>query len=276
VTFREALEHSLNVPFARIGIAVGPDRVVSMAQRLGIESRLNAVPSIALGSSEVTLLELVRAYGVLATGGELATTRTIVGRRDTGDVTQDEPAAAATRVADPAATFLVTSALEGAVLRGTGSTLNAGRFGGGIAGKTGTSNDWRDAWFIAYSPRIVVGVWVGHDDGTSLRASGSSAAVPIVGDFLANGNAAHGEQFPVPEGVEWRYTSTGDWGSCGEREYFLAGTAPPEGMCGFRSLVDGVRTEWDEFSRHLERLIRERFGREAQSRRRDRGRRQDR
>src|SRR6185436_6601438 len=145
VTFREALEQSLNIPFARVGLAIGPPRIVSTAQRLGITSTLKPVPSIALGSSEVTLLELVRAYGVLAAGGNLAATRTIAGRKSADGAQQEAPSATVTRVADAAATFLVTSALEGAVQRGTGRALDASRFDGGIAGKTGTSNDWRDA-----------------------------------------------------------------------------------------------------------------------------------
>src|SRR6185436_21066894 len=93
-------------------------------------------------------------------------------------------ASTVTRVADPAATFLVTSALQGVVQRGTGRALDVSRFDGDIAGKTGTSNDWRDAWFIAYSPTIVVGVWVGYDDGRSLHATGAGAALPVVARFL--------------------------------------------------------------------------------------------
>ena len=85
VTVREAMEQSLNVPFARIGLAIGPERIVSTARRLGISSPLNPVPSLALGSSEVTLMELVRAYGVLAAGGDLAAPRIVLGRGRYGD-----------------------------------------------------------------------------------------------------------------------------------------------------------------------------------------------
>jgi membrane carboxypeptidase/penicillin-binding protein len=266
VTFRYALEQSLNVPFARIGLAIGPDRIESTARRLGITSRLNAVPSLALGSSEVTLLELVRAYGVLAAGGNLAATRAVGERRDRKGNVREGPAPSVAQVAEPAATFLVTSALQGVVQRGTGRGLNANRFSGDIAGKTGTSNDWRDAWFIAYSPTIVVGVWVGFDDGRSLRLSGGSAAVPIVSEFFANADA-RGEWFNVPDGIETSYVGAGDWSSCGEREYFLEGTAPPSESCGYRVITGEAFERLGEYGRKLRRLLLDRIRAEFESQR---------
>jgi penicillin-binding protein 1B len=268
VTFRDALEQSLNVPFARVGLAIGPERIAATAQRLGVTSALNPVPSLALGSSEVTLLELVRAYGVLAAQGNLAAPRTILGARAADGSQRETPVSTVARVADPAATFLVTSALQGAVQRGTGRALNAGRFDGDIAGKTGTSNDWRDAWFIAYSPAIVVGVWVGYDDGRSLGMSGGAAAVPIVGDFFTTAGATDGESFDVPDGIVSRYASAGDWGSCGEREYFLEGSAPRSDLCGFRAFADGAVSDLRELRRHVQRALLERLRAEWESIRR--------
>jgi penicillin-binding protein 1B len=235
VTVREAMEQSLNVPFARIGLAVGPERIVATARRLGITSPLAAVPSLALGSSEVTLIELVRAYGVLAAGGELAGARTIIGTGKFGESVEHDAAPDAARVIDPAVAYLVTSTLEGVVARGTGRALNStGRFEG-IAGKTGTSNDWRDAWFVAYSPSLVVGVWVGFDDGRSLRMTGASAALPIVGRFLVEATSEESpESFPVPDGItESRVAlAEGGWpAECGSREIFLAGTEPRDIEC---------------------------------------------
>jgi membrane peptidoglycan carboxypeptidase len=269
VTFRHALEQSLNVPFVRVGLAIGPARVASTARRLGVESRLNPVPSLALGSSEVTLLELVRAYGVLAAQGELAETRTIAGRRDTDGVQHDAPAASVRRVADAAAAFLVTSALQGAVQRGTGRALDAGRFSGDIAGKTGTSSDWRDAWFVAYSPAIVVGVWVGYDDGTSLGTGGGAAALPIVADFFTTADATRGESFDVPNGIEASYVTAADgWGLCGEREYFLAGTAPPSEACWFRGISGEALEDLSALGGRLRRMLLDRLRADVESRRR--------
>lgn len=226
VTVRQAIEQSLNVPFARIGLAIGPERIVATARRLGITSPLTAVPSLALGSSEVSLLELVRAYGVFATGGELATTRAVLGRSTPGGEVLTGGPPQVSRVADPAEVYLVTSALQGVIERGTGRALEAsGRFGA-IAGKTGTSNDWRDAWFVAYSPSLVVGVWVGYDGGRSLGMTGAQAALPVVARFLNGAEPEdQSESFPVPDGIETARVG-GGWSDCGAEEFFLAGTAP--------------------------------------------------
>lgn len=245
VTVREALEQSLNVPFARIGLAVGPERIVKTARQLGFTSPLKAVPSLALGSSEVTLLELVRAYGVFATEGRLAATRLVLGTASLGARDRLFPNGGPpelAQVADPAETYLVTSALEGVVARGTARGLGAaGRFGA-IAGKTGTSNDWRDAWFVAYTPSLVVGAWVGHDDGRSLGLSGAGAALPIVERFLERVDPDdRWATFPMPDGIEVAQVGDGTSGwyvDCGSREVFLEGTAPAS-RCDF----DGPRWE---------------------------------
>ncbi|MEO8451571.1 MAG: transglycosylase domain-containing protein [Gemmatimonadota bacterium] len=259
VTFRQAIEQSLNVPFVRIGLTVGPEQIVATARRLGITSSMHAVPSLALGSSEVTLLELVRSYGVFATGGDLATARTILGQsrsgRDVGNATPPE----VTRVADPAAAYLVTSALEGVITRGTGRALaQDGRFGG-IAGKTGTSSDWRDAWFVAYSSSLVVGAWVGFDDGRSLHLTGASAALPIVKRFLEQATPDdQPESFPVPEGVEFARVGGGEseWSpDCGTQEVFLAGTAPEETSC---DRFEAPAPEWRSDEGGVAELLRSR------------------
>ncbi|MDX2262672.1 MAG: PBP1A family penicillin-binding protein [Gemmatimonadales bacterium] len=232
VTVRQALEESLNVPFVRIGMAVGPSRIAATAKRLGITSPMPAVPSLALGSAEVSLLELVRAYGVLANGGSLARTQMVLANATT-DAASSAPDV--TSVVDPATAWLVTSALQGVVDHGTGAGLQERIGYSGMAGKTGTSSDWRDAWFVAYSPTLVVGVWVGHDDGRSLRATGSAAALPIVADFLAEAlEQGEAGEFEVPAGItEGRAgLAPGEWSDgCGTTEYFLEGTEPAHQDC---------------------------------------------
>ena len=235
VTVREALEQSLNIPFARIGMTVGPANIVATARRLGITSPLDAVPSLALGSSGVTLLELVRAYGVLATGGDLNNTRMFLGRGRHGDSVHVVGNTVPARVVDPAVAYLVTSALQGVIERGTGRALSGLGHDGAIAGKTGTSNNGRDAWFVAYSPTLVVGVWVGYDDSRDLHMTGASAALPIVSRFLSSATSDDDwSDFPVPTGVTMADAGGGggDWDSgCGARGYFLAGTEPSERAC---------------------------------------------
>lgn len=236
VTIREAMEQSLNVPFARIGLAVGPEQIVATARRLGLTSSLDAVPSLALGSSALTLTELVRAYGVLAAGGDLATPRTILRRERYGDTVQIDAAMSVSRVIDPAVAYLVTSTLQGVIARGTGRALGAEGHLDGIAGKTGTSNNWRDAWFVAYSTSLVVGVWVGYDDDRSLHMTGAAAALPIVAQFLAEATTDDDwSPFEVPAGVTEAPASVteGDGQSeCSSSEFFLAGTEPSEAECG--------------------------------------------
>lgn len=233
VTFREALEQSLNVPFARIGLAVGPEKVVAIAHQMGIKSDLPAVPALALGSGEVTLLELVRAYGVLAAGGQLAQSRMIDAVSDRDGATQPGEPVEVGRVIDPGVAYLVTSALEGVVDHGTGASLGGHAISGDLAGKTGTSSDWRDAWFIAYTPTLVVGVWVGNDDDSSIHLTGAQAALPVVRDFLREIDP-EGARFERPDDVVEARVASGsagtDWPfSCGSDEYFLAGTAPADG-----------------------------------------------
>ncbi|HKP30791.1 MAG TPA: PBP1A family penicillin-binding protein [Gemmatimonadales bacterium] len=237
VTFREALEHSLNVPFVRIGLEVGPDRIVRTARDLGLTSALRPLPSLALGSSEVTLVELVRAYGVLAGGGYLAEPRLLFGTVNAKGELQRAASGLGTHPVEPAEAYLVTSALEGVIARGTGRALADLVPYGGLAGKTGTSNDWRDAWFIAYTPTLVVGVWVGFDDGRSLGLSGARAALPIAGRFLREVFERESpEQFQVPDGVVMVRTGAhsdgyASWDCGGEPEVFLEGTEP-EDRCG--------------------------------------------
>ncbi len=239
VTMREAIERSLNVPFARLGMDIGPERVVKTARRLGIEGPLNAFPSIALGSSEVTPLELTRAFGVLAADGTRAETRTMLGALDANGEMLWHDQREGKRVYDAAETYLVTSALLGAVERGTGRSLRQYGFRGEVAAKSGTTNGFRDAWFVGYTPNIAVGVWVGFDNGRSVGLSGSRAALPIFARFLvgAVGSDRSGD-FSPPFGIEVVEVDpeTGlraGPGCRGEPEVFIRGTAPEESCSPF-------------------------------------------
>ncbi len=234
VTVREALERSLNVPFARLGMAVGLDRIAATGHKLGIDNRLRQLPSLALGSSEVTPLELTRAYGVLAAEGFRSEVHTTLGVFDRAGELLDRADVAGEDVYTPEEVFLVTSALIGAVERGTGRGLSSFGYRGPVAAKSGTTNDFRDAWFIGFTPSLVVGVWVGFDDGRSVGLPGSRAALPIFGRFLVDAIGRYGEDdFSIPRGLEIaevdRETGLlGGPGCRGEPEVFLRGTAPTE------------------------------------------------
>jgi len=272
VTLRDALERSLNVPFARLGMAVGPQRIVEAAKGLGITSPLRAVPSIALGSSEVTPLELTRAYGVFAAGGVRAELQTVLAVIDWQGKVVDQFEMRRERVIRPGEAYLVTAALRGAAERGTGRALASYGYHGPIAAKSGTTNDHRDAWFIAFTPTLAVGVWVGFDDGKSVGLPGSKIALPIVARvLLAAGGGDGGPDFPVPDDVEvvdidpqsGLRAGPGCWG---EPEFFLRGTAPEESC----SSIDqdpwwraggSWRAEARALAEHLRRLAMQRFER---------------
>ncbi len=268
VTLREALEESRNVPFARLGLAIGPERVVETARRLGIASELAPVPSLALGASEVTLLELTAAYGVLAAQGVRTPPHAA---RVVFDPRGRRPAKAGARAParefSPAETYLVTSALRGVIERGTGTGVRAHGFHGPVAGKSGTTNGGRDAWFVGYTPELAVGVWVGFDDGSPTGLSGSRAALPIFADFLRRAlGRGGGAEFEVPEGIELvdidpRTGLRAGWGCFGEPELFLSGTAPELGCGRDWEWASDLGSRWNGMRRGLrdaERWLRSR------------------
>ncbi len=233
---RTAIERSINVPVARLGLALGPQRIIETARRIGIESRLAAVPSLALGAFELTALEVARAYAVLASEGYR--TKPLAYRRvvDAEGTTLAALTPERVRVYDPAETALVTSALRGAVDHGTGRGLRWRGYRGPAAGKTGTTNGFRDAWFVGYTPALVAVVWVGFDDGASLELPGARAALPIFAEFIvATLGPEGGASFETPAGVEFVRVNKASglragWGCTGRQEIFLTGTAPT-GKC---------------------------------------------
>ena len=238
IRLREALEGSRNVPFARLGLAVGPERIIETARRLGIESPLAPYPSLALGASEVTLLELTAAYAVLAAEGRRTPPRPVIAVFGRDGALREKPAGRSEPVISPAEAYLITSALSGVVERGTGSGVRDAGYLGPVAAKSGTTNGSRDAWFVGYTPELGVGGCVGFDDGEPVGLPGSRAALPIFAEFMIGVLGPRGgRRFRVPAGVEWIeiQPETGlraGWGCRGEPELFLAGTAP-EASCGY-------------------------------------------
>ena len=166
VTMRFALENSLNAATIRLEERVDPENIVALAHRLGIESALQPTPSLTLGSSDVTLLEMASAYGVFASGGVRAAPMAILKVTDSkGNVLQDN-VPQRTVVLSPEVAYMMADLLKGNVRRGTGAAANLGIPQGG---KTGTTDDYRNAWFIGFTPTIVTGVWVGNDDNSAMK-----------------------------------------------------------------------------------------------------------
>jgi penicillin-binding protein 1A len=194
VTLIQALANSLNSVSVRLTLELGPAAVVRTAHRLGIASRLDANPSIALGTSEVSVLELVSAYAPFANGG-LAVTPHVVERVRTahgGKLVYAHSKSAPERVIDPRYVAMMTAMMRETVLSGTGRRADLP--GWPVAGKTGTSQDFRDAWFIGFTSQLVAGVWLGNDDNTpTKKITGGGLPVEVWSQFM---RAAHRGKTP--------------------------------------------------------------------------------
>jgi penicillin-binding protein 1A len=259
VTMREALTNSINVVSVKILEKIGVEAAIDYAKKLGITSPLAANLTLALGSSSVTLLELTSAYGVFASGGYRTVPVFIVKVTDNdGTVLEQnnpmpvpvfaalssavrEQATAAPSpaapvpvpVISPETAYLMTNLMESVVASGTGQRAKA--VGRPVAGKTGTTNDMKDAWFVGYVPQLVAGAWVGYDQERSLGAGGSGgqAAAPIWTEFMQKALVGTPVQdFVSPAGVTFalinprtgRLAREGSEGSV--LECFLSGTEP--------------------------------------------------
>jgi len=188
VTLTQALSMSLNTVAVRLGLEVGPKNVVRTAHRLGISSKLEANASIALGTSEVSLTELVGAYAPFANGGQGVSPHVVLRiRTAAGKVLYTRPADALGQVIEPGNVAMMNTMMQ-ETLR-TGTARKAELPGWMAAGKTGTSQDFRDAWFIGYTANLVTGVWLGNDDNSPTRkATGGGLPVEIWTRFM---KAAH-------------------------------------------------------------------------------------
>ncbi|HEX3407229.1 MAG TPA: PBP1A family penicillin-binding protein, partial [Caulobacteraceae bacterium] len=184
VTLQQALARSLNTVSVRLTLEVGPDTVAAFAHRLGVtDVPDHPGPSIALGAYEVTPLEMAAGYQVFQTGGGRTTPYLVSEIRTThGDVIWSHNASAATPVLDPLFATRMVNMLKTVITSGTGTGANIGR---PAAGKTGTSQDWRDAWFIGFTPDVLTAVWVGNDGGAPMaKVTGGELPAQIWRKFM--------------------------------------------------------------------------------------------
>jgi penicillin-binding protein 1A len=199
VTLTQALAHSLNTVAVRLTLEVGPTAVVKTAYRLGIASKLEPNASIALGTSEVSVLELVAAYVPFANGGNAVVPHVVDGVHTLdGKPIYRAPSTVLGRVIEPRAVAMMNAMMRETLLSGT--ARKADLPGWPAAGKTGTSQDFRDAWFVGYTSRLVTGVWLGNDDSSPTRkATGSGLPVEVWGRLM---RTAHpGAPEPLPGGT---------------------------------------------------------------------------
>ena len=232
VSLRTALEQSLNIPAVKIAQLVGTKRILHLAEKLGVRSPLADNLSLALGTSGVSLLEMTSAFGVLAHEGvSMAPTALQAVMTPEGDPAWHHTPARHQAVS-PQAAYVITSLLKGVVERGTAAKAKGMGLRGIVAGKTGTTDGYRDAWFIGYTPDVVVGVWVGFDDEESLHLTGAQAALPMWVEFVRQILPAAPRDFVMPPAVITRDIDPQSLqlatSKCPQRstEFFIEGTEP--------------------------------------------------
>lgn len=235
VTLRAALEQSLNVATIKLMDRVGTGAVRAMARRMGIHSPLENSLSLALGVAVVSPLELTAAYAPLVNGGLRVEPGFIISVRAEDGELLEEPSPKVADAIRPEIAYALTNILRGVIERGTGKSAAA--LGRPAAGKTGTTNDYRDAWFVGYTPGLVAGVWLGYDDNhpAGRGFTGGQAAAPIWLDFMrAALEGAPARDFPKPSRVVTRLIdrASGKLATplCADtiEEAFVEGTEPRE------------------------------------------------
>ena len=212
VTLRDALALSLNTVAVRVGLEVGPKRVVQAARRLGIASPLQPNASIALGTSEVSPLELVGAFAAFANGGSgIAPYLVAEVKGPGGKVLYRRAEPSLGRAVEPNVVAMMNGMMRETLL--TGTARKAEIPGWEAAGKTGTSQDFRDAWFVGYTGTLVAGVWLGNDDGSPTRkVSGGNLPVEIWSRFMRSALAG-AEPVSLPGSTGWRPAVAGRAGA---------------------------------------------------------------
>jgi len=223
VTIRQALEDSINIPTARLAQAIGIPPIIDVLRRAGIQSALPSVPSLSLGSADVTPFELAEAFSTLANMGQYCSLRPYfqVFDENRNLIFETKPAFEARLPVGPA--FQTVSLLKGVLTQGTAKyAFQSGLNVTGLAGKTGTTNDAKDAWFVGFSPQVLVLVWVGFDEDEKIGLTGAAAALPIWIDFMKKISPFYTiEDFSPPSPLV-RYKCLNN-----EEEYFVPGSELP-------------------------------------------------
>ena len=203
ITLQHALDHSRNIPTVRLLDALGYAPAIEMGKRLGVHTALRAYPSLALGAFEVKLIDIVAAYGAFANGGTLVAPRMVRSVQSADGQELWSSKAETKEVLTPEVAAQASEMLKGPTTRGTAA--DALRLGRPTIGKTGTTDDYTDAWFIGATPSVAAGAWLGYDQRQSLGRgeTGSRAALPIWLRFMDEGLAGRpSEEFPRPQGME--------------------------------------------------------------------------
>ena len=201
ITFRRALALSRNIAAIKVAEATGYGEVAALWRRIGAGTPPRAYPSIALGVFEVTPLEIAQAYTAFPNGGTIKPLRSMTRLVSAGRDIPVQTTAPKT-IARPETTFLLTSMMRSVMNEGTGAGARSAGFRLDAAGKSGTTNDLRDAWFVGFTPELLTVVWVGMDDNQPVGLSGSQAALPIWTSFMSRALSGRAStSFQTPEGI---------------------------------------------------------------------------
>src|SRR3954470_10364256 len=235
ITFRRALAHSRNLGTIHVAQAAGYDRVAAFWKKLGVGASPKPYPSIALGVFEATPYEIATAYTLFPNGGMLRSLQHISRITSGGRDVMKKNTVVAREVAKPQTTFLVTNMMRSVLNEGTAASARSMGFTLDAAGKTGTTNDLRDAWFVGFTPELLTVVWVGFDDNLPVGLSGARAALPIWTQFMKSALAGRASvPFTVPDGMVFADidAQTGKLATslCPKviSESFIAGTEPTQ------------------------------------------------
>ncbi len=232
ITLRRALALSRNIATIKVAQQAGFNRVAALWDRMGVGTDAHGYPSITLGVFEASPYDIATAYTIFPNGGTLRPLRVLsrVVTDGVATVVHDPPTKTIAR-ADT--TFLVTNMMRSVINEGTGASARANGFALDAAGKSGTTNDLRDGWFVGFTPELLTVVWVGFDDNQPLGLSGTQAALPIWTTFMSRALAGHLDQpFAVPTGIVYAEIDRDTGQLAGPlcprlfREAFLSGTEP--------------------------------------------------
>lgn len=234
ITWRRALAMSRNLGTIHVGETIGFDNVAALWRKVGVGTPPRAFPSITLGVFELTPLEVAQAYTLFTNDGLERPLRAIQ-HIETADKDLKPKPSTLKRVATPQTTYLVTNMMRSVLNEGTGASARGNGFTQDAAGKSGTTNDLRDAWFVGFTPELLTVVWVGLDDNTPVGLSGSQAALPIWTEFMKSALAGRPSiPFEVPDGITFAEIDrdTGKLATPGcprtYNESFISGTEPTE------------------------------------------------
>ncbi len=203
VTAKEALENSINIPTARLAQTVGLDPIIDLIKRSGIKSDIAKIPSVCLGSTEVTPFELAESYATLANLGKGHNLSGIIKVVDESGQILLEPNPPEEERLPAASSYLTIQLLKGVLTQGTGKAAALrGLKIVNMAGKTGTTNDYKDAWFVGFTPKLLTLIWVGYDEEEKVGLTGSAAALPMWIDFMKQATPFYDdEDFKIPDGI---------------------------------------------------------------------------